>query len=107
MHTQRDAEQLAKRRRRRSVTVEVEVETYATATVYLSKIPTADLIAELKDRDAADKWNEDGDLEYGFAVFTLDTHELERVRHLFMLGREVEAGERCRRLIADMLGTAI
>lgn len=110
MQTQKEAEQRAAKRRasRRSVTVEVAIDTYADATVYLDKIPTDDLLAELKERqDSRDKWNEHGELEDGFAVFTLDTGELSAIRHLYLMGREVEASERCRRLLADMLGTAL
>ena len=110
MQTQKEAEQLAARRRasKRSVEVEVHVSTYVDATVYLDQIPTSDLLSELKDRqDAGEKWNEQGELEDGFAVFTLNVRELEMVRHLYLIGREVEASERCRRLLADMLGTAL
>lgn len=110
MQTQNEAKQRAARRRasRRSIEVEVHVSTYTDATVYLENIPTADLLAELKDRqDAGEKWNEQGELEDGFAVFTLNVRELEMVRHLYLTGREVEASERCRRLLADMLGTAL
>lgn len=110
MQTQKEAEQRAAKRRasRRSVEVEVHVSTYADATVYLDKISTADLLAELKERqEAGEKWNDQGELEDGFAVFTLDVHELKAVRHLYLTGREVEASERCRRLLADMLGTAL
>jgi hypothetical protein len=94
--------------KRRSVNVEVEVSTYADATVYLDKIPTDDLLAELKERqEAGSKWNDQGELEDGFAVFTLEVSELQACRHLYLIGREVEASERCRRLLSDMLGTAL
>jgi hypothetical protein len=110
MQTQKEAEQRAARSRasRRSVTVEVAIDTYADATVYLDKIPTDDLLAELKERqEDGTKWNDHGELEDGFAVFTLDLRELAALRHLYLIGREVEASERCRRLLADMLGTAL
>lgn len=110
LQTQKEAEQRATRRRasRRSVTVEVAIDTYADAKVYLDEIPTNDLLAELKDRqENGTKWNDQGELEDGFAVFTLDVSDLAAIRHLFLIGREVEASDRCRRLLADMLGTAL
>jgi hypothetical protein len=110
MQTQKEAEQRAARRRasRRSVTVEVAIDTYADATVYLDKIPTDDLLAELKERqEGGTKWNDQGELEDGFAVFRLETQELHSIRRLYLIGRELEASERCRRLLADMLGTAL
>jgi hypothetical protein len=106
----KDALTLAAHRRalRRTVTVEVEVSAYTDATVYLDKIPTDDLLAELKERqEAGTKWNDQGELEDGYQVFTLEVHELQTIRHLYLIGREVEASERCRRLLADMLGTAV
>ena len=113
-HTQQDAGAALSaklRARRRSVTVEVEVDTYVDATIYLDKIPLADLRAELRDRECADrgsvKWNADGDLEDGFAVFSLELAKLEAIRHLYLIGRESEASDRCRALLADMLGTAL
>lgn len=112
-HTQQAAEALAAKRRarRRSVTVEVEVDTYVDATIYLDKIPLADLRAELRDRECGDsgstKWNDDGDLEDGFAAFTLELAKLEAIRHLYLIGRESEASDKCRALLADMLGTAL
>ena len=110
LQTQNEAEQRAARRRasRRSVTVEVAIDTYADATVYLDKIPTDDLLAELKERqEAGTEWNEQGELEDGFAVFTLCMGDLKAIRQLFLVGREVEASARCRRLLANMLGTAL
>ncbi len=111
-HTQQAAEALAAKRRakRRSVTVEVEVDTYADATIYLDEIPLADLRAELRARECADSGGErnaDGDLEDGFAVFTLERAKLEAIHHLYLIGRESEASDRCRALLADMLGTAL
>lgn len=110
MQTLKEAETRAAKRRasRRSVTVEVDVQTYADVTVYLDKIPTDDLLAELKERqESRSKWNDQGELEEGYAIFTLDVNELQTARHLYLIGREVEASERCRRLLADMLGTAL
>lgn len=109
-HTQQAAETLAAKRRarRRSVTVEVEVETYTDATIYLDKIPLADLRAELLDREVnGSRSNDDGDLEDGFAVFTLELAELEAIRHLYLIGREAEATDKCRALLADLLGAAL
>lgn len=93
-HTQQDAEQLAQRRRarRRSVTVEVEIDTYADVTVYLDKIPLADLRAELED---------------GYSVFKLEVARLESIRRLYMIGRDAEASDKCRVLLADLLGAAL
>jgi len=110
MQTLKEAEQKAAKRRasRRSVEVEVNISTYADATVYLDQISTDDLLAELKERqESGTKWNDQGELEDGYQVFTLDVHELQTIRHLYLIGREVEASERCRRLLADMLGTAL
>lgn len=108
-HTQADAEALAKRRRqRRSVTVEVHVSEYVDATVYLDKIRTDDLRAELREREQnGDVTNGQGDFDDGYQEFTLDRTELERIRHLFLIGRAVEASDACRVLLSDMLGTAI
>lgn len=110
MQTLKEAEQKAARRKavRRSVEVEVHVSTYSDATVYLDQIPTDALLAELNERQEADsKWNDQGELEDRYQVFTLAVHELQTIRHLYLIGREVEASERCRRLLADMLGTAL
>ena len=112
-HTQQAAKALAAKRRarRRSVTVEVEVDTYVDATIYLDKIPLADLRAELLHRECADggsvKWHAVGDLEGGFAACTLERATLEAIRHLYLIGRESEASDKCRALLADMLGTAL
>lgn len=112
-HTQQAAEALAAKRRarRRSVTVEVEVDTYVDATIYLDEIPLADLRAELRDRECGDSGggerNADGALEDGFAVFTLERAKLEAIHHLYLIGRESEASDKCRALLADMLGTAL
>lgn len=107
--TQQQAEQRAAQRRRRFVSVEVEVNTYETVDVPLSKIPTQDLMNELKSRlgDDKEKFTPDGELEEGYAMFTLEVAELWAIRHLYLTGREVEASDRAKRLMADMLGTAI
>ena len=107
--SQRAAEQRAEQRRRRTVSVEVHVSAYEMAEVPLSKIPTQDLMAELRDRErnGDDKFTGGGELEEGFAMFTLDVSELWAIRHLYLTGREVEASDRSRRMLADMLGTAI
>ncbi len=111
MHTQTDAEHLAAKRRarRRSVTVEVEINAYEDVTVYLDKIPSADLLAELHDREknGGSKWTADGELEDGYAEFTLEVARLESIRHLYLIGREAEASDKCRALLADMLGAAL
>jgi hypothetical protein len=108
---QHDPVALAVRRRasRRSVEVEVRVDTYVDATIYLDRIHTDDLIAELRERQerAGDKWNENGELEDGYATFNLDLRRLEGIRHLFLLGRSVEASDACRELLVDMLGVAL
>lgn len=107
--TLQQAEARAEQRRRRYVSVEVHVSTYEMAEVPLSKIKTQDLVAELRDRERIgdDKFTADGELDDGYAMFTLDTGELHAIRHLYLTGREVEASDRCKRLLADMLGTAI
>lgn len=110
MKTLKETETRATQRRalRRSVTVEVDVHTYADATVYLDSIPTDDLLAELKERqEDISKLNDQGELEEGYAGFTLNVHDLKTARHLYLIGREAEASDRCRRLLADMLGTAL
>lgn len=85
---------------RRSVIVDVEVST--SARVYLRDIPMADLAAELDERQgrakAKDASRED---------FAVSRAELIDIRRLFLLGREAEATDRCRKLIAEMLGVAI
>jgi hypothetical protein len=93
------------RRVRRSVTVDVDVRTTVDATVYLDDISTKDLQAELKERAGNPPGLEA--LGEGFSVFTLNTLELEYIRHLYMCGRDVEASDKCRRLLADMLGKAL
>lgn len=106
--TQQQAEVRSEQRRRRYVSVEVHVSTYEMAEVPLDKIPTDDLVGELRDRQRnGDKFTTDGELEEGYAMFTLDVAELWAIRHLYLTGREVEASDLCKRLLADMLGTAI
>ena len=95
-------------KRRRSVEVEVHFSSYEMVDVELSKIPTADLVDELREREQNGAVsNDQGDFEDGYQSFTLDRSELERIRHLFLIGREVEASGACRVLLADMLGTAL
>jgi hypothetical protein len=94
-------------RAQRYVSVEAHVSTYVDVEVSLSKVSTGDLLAELADRERQPGWNEQGDLEDGMAVYTLRTDELRAIRHLYLIGREVEASDAARRLIADMLGTVI
>lgn len=107
--TLQQAEARAEQRRRRYVSVEVHVSTYEMAEVPLAKIETKDLLAELRDRErnGNEKFTGDGELEEGYAMFTLGVAELWAIRHLYLTGREVEASDRCKRLLADMLGTAI
>lgn len=110
-HTQQDAVILAAKRRarRRSVTVEVNIDVYEDVTVYLDKIPLADLRAELRDREknGDSKWTGGGELEDGYAEFTLEVARLESIRHLYLVGREAEASDKCRALLADLLGAAL
>lgn len=110
-NTQIRAEQLAaqRRERKRYVSVEVHVSTYETVDVPLHKIDTQALVNELtsRQRNGSANYTSDGDLEEGYAMFTLDVSELWAIRHLYLTGREVEASDRSKRLLADMLGTAI
>ena len=108
-HTQQDAERLAvqRRARRRTVSVEVEISEYVDVQVPMSKISTEDLIAELREREGNGGVPVGGDMDEGHAMFRLDVAELHGIRHLFLIGREVEAAARCQRLLADMLGTAL
>ncbi|RCS59739.1 hypothetical protein [Parvibium lacunae] len=39
--------------------------------------------------------------------FFIDPADLHKIRHLFLIGREVEASQLCRELINELLGTAI
>jgi len=97
------------RRERRYASVEVHVSEYVTAEVPLSDIPTDKLIAELKDRqhNPTALYTANGEIADGYGIFTLNVSELWAIRHLYMLGREAEASDRCRVLLADMLGTAL
>lgn len=103
-----EADIRAEQRRSRTVSVEVHVSCYEIADVPMRKIPTEDLVAELRDRERdGEKFTSDGELEEGYAMFTLDVSELWAIRHLYLVGREAEASDKARRLLADMLGTAI
>ncbi len=96
----------SKPRRRRYVTVEAHVSEYVDVDIPLADIKTADLVAELNDRQTNGE-SIKGARDCGDAEFTLNVPELQAIRHLFLVGREVEAAERCRLLVQDCLGTAI
>ena len=108
--TQNAADIIASRRarERHTITVETHISEFVSVEVRLADIPTEKLAAEMRDRVLNDGHiSAAGELADGHALYSLDTGELQHIRHLFLIGREAEAADRCRRMIVDMLGTAL